>query len=70
MNDPHPLLGGADIGWRLLLVLGLIAIDAFFVIAEFSILSVRRSRISQLVAAGDDRAGADQRLLLFQHLFG
>jgi CBS domain containing-hemolysin-like protein len=62
MNDPHPLLGGSDIGWRLLLVVGLIAIDAFFVIAEFSILSVRRSRISQLVAAGDDRAKQVQDL--------
>jgi CBS domain containing-hemolysin-like protein len=62
MNDPHPLLGGSDIGWRLLLVFGLIAIDAFFVIAEFSILSVRRSRITQLVAAGDDRAKQVQNL--------
>jgi CBS domain containing-hemolysin-like protein len=62
MNDPHPLLGGSDIGWRLLIVIGLIAIDAFFVIAEFSILSVRRSRISQLVAAGDDRAKQVQEL--------
>jgi CBS domain containing-hemolysin-like protein len=62
MNDPHPLLGGSDIGWRLLLVVGLIAIDAFFVIAEFSILSVRRSRIAQLVAAGDDRAKQVQDL--------
>jgi CBS domain containing-hemolysin-like protein len=62
MNDPHPLLGGSDIGWRLLIVFGLIAIDAFFVIAEFSILSVRRSRINQLVAAGDDRAKQVQDL--------
>jgi CBS domain containing-hemolysin-like protein len=62
MNDPHPLLGGSEIGWRLLIVLGLIAIDAFFVIAEFSILSVRRSRITQLVAAGDDRAKQVQDL--------
>ena len=62
MNDPHPLLGGSDIGWRLLVVIGLIAIDAFFVIAEFSILSVRRSRINQLAAAGDDRAKQVQDL--------
>ncbi|WP_373541457.1 hemolysin family protein [Chamaesiphon sp.] len=62
MNDPHPLLGGSDIGWRLLLVLGLIAINAFFVIAEFAILSVRRSRITQLVAAGDERAKQVQDL--------
>jgi CBS domain containing-hemolysin-like protein len=62
MNDPHPLLSDSDIGWRLLLVFGLIAIDAFFVVAEFSILSVRRSRITQLVAAGDDRAKQVQNL--------
>ena len=62
MNDPHPLLGGSDIGWRLLIVFALIAIDAFFVVAEFSILSVRRSRITQLVAAGDDRAKQVQNL--------
>jgi CBS domain containing-hemolysin-like protein len=62
MNDPHPLLGGSDIGWRLLIVFGAIAIDAFFVIAEYSILSVRRSRINQLVAAGDDRAKQVQDL--------
>jgi CBS domain containing-hemolysin-like protein len=62
MNDPHPLLGGSEIGWRLLLVFVLIAIDAFFVIAEFSILSVRRSRIAQLVSAGDDRAKQVQDL--------
>jgi CBS domain containing-hemolysin-like protein len=62
MNDPHPLLGGSEIGWRLLIVLGLIAINAFFVIAEFAILSVRRSRITQLVATGDDRAKQVQDL--------
>jgi CBS domain containing-hemolysin-like protein len=62
MNDPHPLLGGSEIGWRLLLVLGLISINAFFAIAEFAILSVRRSRIAQLVAAGDDRAKKVQDL--------
>jgi CBS domain containing-hemolysin-like protein len=62
MNDRNPLLDGSEIGWRLLLVFGLIAIDAFFVIAEFSILSVRRSRIAQLVAAGDDRAKQVQDL--------
>ena len=62
MNDPHPLLGGSEIGWRLLIILGLIAINAFFVIAEFAILSVRRSRIDQLVAAGDDLARQVQSL--------
>jgi CBS domain containing-hemolysin-like protein len=42
-----------DVGLRLLSVLMLIAINAFFVTAEFSIVTVRRSRIQQLVKAGD-----------------
>ncbi|AKG22741.1 hemolysin family protein [Calothrix sp. 336/3] len=43
-------------GLRLLSVLLLIAINAFFVTAEFSMVTVRRSRIHQLVAAGDVQA--------------
>ncbi|MBF2037198.1 MAG: HlyC/CorC family transporter [Leptolyngbyaceae cyanobacterium T60_A2020_046] len=49
-------LTGADIAIRLLAVLVLICINAFFVAAEFSIVSVRRSRINQLAAAGDIQA--------------
>ena len=40
----------------------LIAINAFFVTAEFSIVSVRRSRISQLVRDGDLQAQTVQSL--------
>ena len=40
----------------------LIAINAFFVTAEFSIVSVRRSRISQLVKNGDIQAQTVQSL--------
>ncbi|MFQ3615112.1 MAG: hemolysin family protein [Cyanobacteriota bacterium] len=47
---------------RLLAVLSLIAINAFFVAAEFSIVSVRQSRISQLVMAGDVQARTVQDL--------
>lgn len=47
---------------RLLSVLLLIAINAFFVTAEFSIVSVRRSRINQLVSAGDTQAKTVQDL--------
>jgi CBS domain containing-hemolysin-like protein len=57
-----PTLSGADIGLRFLSVLLLIAINAFFVTAEFSIVSVRRSRIYQLVEAGDVQAIAVQSL--------
>ncbi len=47
---------------RILAVLLLIAINAFFVAAEFSIVSVRRSRINQLVLVGDVQAKTVQDL--------
>lgn len=47
---------------RFFSVLGLIVINAFFVTAEFSIVSVRRSRINQLVADGDIPAKTVQSL--------
>lgn len=56
------LLTATDVGIRLLLVIALIAINAFFVAAEFSIVSVRRSRINQLVSAGDVQALTVQNL--------
>ncbi|WP_071190233.1 hemolysin family protein [Trichormus sp. NMC-1] len=48
-----PNLSLTDVGLRLLSVLLLIAINAFFVTAEFSMVTVRRTRIHQLVQAGD-----------------
>lgn len=53
---------GSDILLRLLSVLLLITINAFFVTAEFSIVSVRRSRINQLASAGDVQAQTVQDL--------
>ncbi len=47
---------------QLLLVMMLIAINAFFVTAEFAMVSVRRSRINQLVEAGDLQAKTVQVL--------
>ncbi|QQE63525.1 hypothetical protein GFS31_01910 [Leptolyngbya sp. BL0902] len=47
---------------RLMAVFLLIGINAFFVAAEFSMVSVRRSRISQLVAQGDVQAKTVQQL--------
>ncbi|HEY9909075.1 MAG TPA: hemolysin family protein [Thermosynechococcaceae cyanobacterium] len=52
----------SEILLRLLAVLLLIAINAFFVTAEFSIVSVRRSRINQLADAGDIQARTVQDL--------
>ena len=51
-----------DIGFKLLSVLLLIAINAFFVTAEFSMVTVRRTRIHQLVQAGDIPAIAVEML--------
>nr|WP_199332500.1 hemolysin family protein [Anabaena catenula] len=51
-----------DVGLRLLSVLLLIAINAFFVTAEFSMVTVRRTRIHQLVQAGDIPAIAVEML--------
>lgn len=70
MTDPIPLalavalqpLSFTDVGLRFLSVLLLISINAFFVTAEFSIVSVRRSRINQLVDAGDIQARTVQSL--------
>lgn len=60
---PSPaLLTWTEILSRLLSVLLLIAINAFFVVAEFSMVSVRRSRINQLVDAGDVQAKIVQQL--------
>jgi CBS domain containing-hemolysin-like protein len=55
-------LSGSAILSRMLAVLLLIAINAFFVAAEFAMVSVRRSRIIQLVEAGDVQARTVQDL--------
>jgi CBS domain containing-hemolysin-like protein len=47
---------------RLFIILLLIAINAFFVAAEFSVVSVRRTRIQQLVQEGDLQAKTVQSL--------
>lgn len=55
-------LSWPDILARILSVITLIGLNAFFVTVEFSIVSVRRSRINQLVSAGDHQAQAVQKL--------
>lgn len=57
-----PAFTGSTIALRLGSIAALIAINAFFVTAEFAMVSVRRSRISQLVEAGDVPARAVQAL--------
>ena len=51
---------------RVLLILLLVAANAFFAAAEFALVSVRETRIQQLIASG--RIGARPVLRLHQHL--
>ena len=48
---------------KTLLILGLVVLNAFFVAAEYALLSIRRSRLEQLVREGDARARLVQTLL-------
>src|SRR5437764_10660943 len=51
----------ASILWRLAGVLALVFANGFFVAAEFSIVTVRKTRVDQLVAEGHRRARAVRR---------
>ena len=46
-------LGAGQVTWRLGFVLLLVAVNAFFVAAEFSLTTVDRGRAEQAAAAGD-----------------
>jgi CBS domain containing-hemolysin-like protein len=48
---------------RLLLILGLVALNAFFAAAEYALLSVRRTRLELLARQGDQRARRAEALL-------
>jgi CBS domain containing-hemolysin-like protein len=51
----------AGILWRLALVLALVLANGFFVAAEFSIVTVRKTRVDQLIAEGQMGARAVRR---------
>jgi CBS domain containing-hemolysin-like protein len=50
-----------DVAWRLVAVLALVFANGFFVAAEFAIVTVRKTRIDQLIAEGHWRARAVRR---------
>jgi CBS domain containing-hemolysin-like protein len=50
-----------DIVWRLIAVLALVFANGFFVAAEFAIVTVRKTRVDQLIAEGNWRAHAVRR---------
>ncbi|MGC4082174.1 MAG: hemolysin family protein [Vicinamibacterales bacterium] len=53
----------SDVLWRLAGVLALVAANGFFVAAEFAIVTVRKTRIDQLIAEGHTRAIAVRRAI-------
>jgi len=52
-----------SISWRILAVLALVALNGFFVAAEFAIVKVRETQIEALVRKGDRRAKRAQHVL-------
>ena len=51
----------SHIVWRLVTLFALVAANGFFVAAEFSIVTVRKTRVDQLIAEGDGAARAVRR---------
>ncbi|HVR35627.1 MAG TPA: hemolysin family protein [Methylomirabilota bacterium] len=52
-----------DISWKLLIVLGLVLLNGFFVAAEFAIVKVRDTQLSPMIVQGHRRAGIARRLV-------
>lgn len=63
MQQAAEHLGAGSISGRLLVVLVLVTINAFFVAAEFALVAVRRARIDEMVMAGDRKARIVQSAL-------
>lgn len=61
--SPEPELTIGTISVRLLFVMFLVLLNAFFVAAEFALVAVRRSRIDQMASEGDRSAAVVQRAL-------
>ncbi len=56
-------LGAGSVAGRLLVVLLLVLVNAFFVAAEFALVAVRRTRIDEMAQAGDRKARTVQGAL-------
>jgi CBS domain containing-hemolysin-like protein len=66
MTEPHISLDLFGVAWRLFATLFFVALNGFFVAAEFALVKVRESRIAQLVRDGRRAAPTVQHIL--QHL--
>jgi CBS domain containing-hemolysin-like protein len=59
----HTLFGSGEIAWRLAAVLALVFANGFFVAAEFALVTVRKTRIDQLIAEGSSLARPVRRAI-------
>jgi len=59
----HTLFGPGEIAWRLAAVLALVFANGFFVAAEFALVTVRKTRIDQLLAEGSSLARPVRRAI-------
>ncbi len=59
----HTLFGPGEIAWRLAAVMALVFANGFFVAAEFALVTVRKTRIDQLIAEGSSLARPVRRAL-------
>jgi CBS domain containing-hemolysin-like protein len=59
----HTLFGPSEIAWRLAAVLALVFANGFFVAAEFALVTVRKTRIDQLIAEGSSLARPVRRAI-------
>jgi CBS domain containing-hemolysin-like protein len=66
MTEAHPSLDFFGIAWRLGATLFFVLLNGFFVAAEFALVKVRESRVSQL--ARDGRRGASTVQHILRHL--
>jgi len=59
----HSLFGPGEIAWRLAAVMALVFANGFFVAAEFALVTVRKTRIDQLIAEGSSLARPVRRAI-------
>jgi CBS domain containing-hemolysin-like protein len=64
VSDAHASLDALGVAWRLGATLFFVALNGFFVAAEFALVKVRASRIDELVSRGRSPARTVQHLLV------
>ena len=62
MNNPHAA-AGLGAGWKLVITAFFVALNGFFVAAEFALVKVRVSRLDALAQAGSRAARATMAIL-------